>query len=29
MQLLRLAEVEGGDIKLTHMGKRFADSRTE
>jgi NitT/TauT family transport system ATP-binding protein len=26
MQLLRLAEVEGGDIKLTHMGKRFADS---
>ncbi len=26
MQMLRLAEVEGGDIKLTHMGKRFADS---
>jgi NitT/TauT family transport system ATP-binding protein len=26
MQLLRLAEVEGGDIKLTHMGKRFADA---
>jgi NitT/TauT family transport system ATP-binding protein len=25
MQLLRLAEVEGGDIRLTHMGKRFAD----
>ncbi|MFO1248343.1 MAG: nitrate/sulfonate/bicarbonate ABC transporter ATP-binding protein [Alphaproteobacteria bacterium] len=25
MQLLRLAEVEGGDIKLTHMGKRFAE----
>jgi NitT/TauT family transport system ATP-binding protein len=25
MQLLRLADVEGGDIKLTHMGKRFAD----
>src|SRR5471030_2693836 len=25
MQLLRLAEVEGGDIKLTHMGRRFAD----
>ncbi|MES2474066.1 MAG: nitrate/sulfonate/bicarbonate ABC transporter ATP-binding protein [Pseudomonadota bacterium] len=25
MQLMRLAEVEGGDIKLTHMGKRFAD----
>ena len=26
MQLLRLAEVEGGDITLTHMGKRFADA---
>ena len=26
MQLLRLAEVEGGDIKLTHMGKRFAEA---
>ena len=26
MQLLRLAEVEGGDIKLTHMGKRFANA---
>jgi NitT/TauT family transport system ATP-binding protein len=26
MQLLRLADVEGGDIKLTHIGKRFADS---
>ena len=25
MQLLRLADVEGGDIKLTHMGRRFAD----
>ena len=25
LQLLRLADVEGGDIKLTHMGKRFAD----
>ena len=25
MQLLRLAEIEGGDIRLTHMGKRFAD----
>jgi NitT/TauT family transport system ATP-binding protein len=25
MQLLKLAEVEGGDIKLSHMGKRFAD----
>ncbi len=26
MQLLRLGEVEGGDIKLSHMGKRFADA---
>jgi NitT/TauT family transport system ATP-binding protein len=26
MQMLRLADVEGGDIKLTHMGKRFADA---
>jgi NitT/TauT family transport system ATP-binding protein len=26
MQLLRLAEVEGGDIRLTHMGRRFADA---
>jgi NitT/TauT family transport system ATP-binding protein len=26
LQLLRLGEVEGGDIKLTHMGKRFADA---
>jgi NitT/TauT family transport system ATP-binding protein len=26
LQMLRLAEIEGGDIKLTHMGKRFADS---
>ncbi|HEY4113863.1 MAG TPA: nitrate/sulfonate/bicarbonate ABC transporter ATP-binding protein [Rhizomicrobium sp.] len=25
MQMLRLAEVEGGDIRLTHMGKRFAE----
>ncbi len=25
LQMLRLAEVEGGDIRLTHMGKRFAD----
>ena len=25
MQLMRLADVEGGDIKLTHMGKRFAE----
>ncbi len=26
MQLLRLADVEGGDIKLTHMGRRFSDA---
>src|SRR3569833_2305333 len=26
MQLMRLADVEGGDIKLPHKGKRFADS---
>ncbi len=26
LQLLRLGDVEGGDIKLTHMGKRFADA---
>jgi len=26
MQLLRLADVEGGDIRLTHMGKRFAEA---
>ena len=26
MQMMRLAEVEGGDIKLTHMGKRFVDA---
>jgi NitT/TauT family transport system ATP-binding protein len=25
LQMLRLAEVEGGDIKLTHMGKLFAE----
>jgi len=25
LQILRLADLEGGDIKLTHMGKRFAD----
>ena len=25
-ELLVRADVEGGDIKLTHMGKRFADS---
>ena len=25
LQILRLGELEGGDIKLTHMGKRFAD----
>jgi NitT/TauT family transport system ATP-binding protein len=26
LQMLRLGELEGGDIKLSHMGKRFADS---
>ncbi len=26
MQILRLGELEGGDIKLTHMGKRFAEA---
>ncbi|HJW41231.1 MAG TPA: nitrate/sulfonate/bicarbonate ABC transporter ATP-binding protein [Rhizomicrobium sp.] len=26
LQLMRLGELEGGDIKLTHMGKRFADA---
>jgi NitT/TauT family transport system ATP-binding protein len=26
LQLMRLGEVEGGDIKLTHMGKRFAEA---
>ena len=26
LQLLRLAEVEGGDIRLTDLGKRFANS---
>ncbi len=25
LQMLRLAEIEGGDIKLTHMGKLFAE----
>jgi NitT/TauT family transport system ATP-binding protein len=25
LQMLRLAEIEGGDFKLTHMGKRFAE----
>lgn len=25
LQTLRLGELEGGDLKLTHMGKRFAD----
>ncbi len=28
VQTLRLGEVEGGDIRLTHMGKRFADAET-
>ena len=26
LQLLRLGEMEGGELKLTHMGKRFADA---
>jgi NitT/TauT family transport system ATP-binding protein len=26
LQIMRLGEVEGGDIKLTHMGKRFAEA---
>jgi NitT/TauT family transport system ATP-binding protein len=26
MQILRLGELEGGDLKLTHMGKRFAEA---
>ena len=28
LQMLRLAEVEGGDIRLTHMGKKFAEEET-
>jgi NitT/TauT family transport system ATP-binding protein len=28
LQLLRLGDLEGGDIKLTPMGKRFADADT-
>ncbi len=28
LQMLRLADLEGGDLKLTHMGKRFADADT-
>ncbi|HEX3653062.1 MAG TPA: nitrate/sulfonate/bicarbonate ABC transporter ATP-binding protein [Rhizomicrobium sp.] len=28
LQMLRLAEIEGGDFKLTHMGKRFAEEDT-
>ena len=28
LQLLRLGDVEGGDIKLTHMGRRFAEAET-
>jgi len=28
LQLLKLGDVEGGDIKLTHMGKRFAIAET-
>ncbi len=26
LQMLRLGEMEGGELKLTHMGKRFADA---
>jgi NitT/TauT family transport system ATP-binding protein len=26
LQILRLGDLEGGDIKLTHMGKRFAEA---
>jgi NitT/TauT family transport system ATP-binding protein len=26
LQMLRLGEFEGGDLKLSHMGKRFADA---
>ncbi len=26
LQLLRLGDLEGGDLKLSHMGKRFADA---
>jgi NitT/TauT family transport system ATP-binding protein len=29
LQLLRLAEIEGGDIKLTDTGKQFAESGTD
>jgi len=28
LQMLRLGDMEGGDIKLTHMGKLFAESET-
>ncbi|MDR3526799.1 MAG: nitrate/sulfonate/bicarbonate ABC transporter ATP-binding protein [Rhizomicrobium sp.] len=28
LHMLRLADLEGGDLKLTHMGKRFADADT-
>jgi NitT/TauT family transport system ATP-binding protein len=28
LQMLRLGDLEGGDLKLTHMGKLFADSET-
>jgi NitT/TauT family transport system ATP-binding protein len=28
LQILRLSDVEGGDIKLTHMGRRFAEGET-
>jgi NitT/TauT family transport system ATP-binding protein len=26
MQMMKLGEIEGGDIKLSHMGKRFAEA---
>jgi NitT/TauT family transport system ATP-binding protein len=29
LQLLRLAEIEGGDIKLTDTGKQFAEMGTD
>ncbi|GAA0546536.1 NitT/TauT family transport system ATP-binding protein [Rhizomicrobium palustre] len=28
LHMLRLADLEGGDLKLTHMGKRFNDAET-
>ena len=29
LQMLRLAEIEGGDIKLTETGKQFVDAATD